>query len=429
METKNYGVNLELEEQQSKPEDWVFGVGSQKCFVQIPIQEREQYLPRGEHQAIGQEKMDCASRSPVNLLAEKFTYAYKNRLFSVENRTWLEKNGYVQDEKVDFSDRHLAILSGTTKSGNSLRAPVETLRSHKDTSKNIGLIPKLMFPQVNSWDEYYDKSKITPKMIKLGKEFLEHFTIKYDKVYDFLTGSREDLICVAGYAWPQPINGIYPRVDHQPNHAFMVFKPEYFAFDNYLDRNRPEDWIKQLATDYKFYKYGYRIFINENTFTQRITLMQKILELLKKILGLDKQIIEIIEKKTPPMPEPVVDPEPWLEPTQDEPKPTQYLWATKEQIISSIKKIAMEMDVDPELARRVAKCESGYILTAVCQNKGSRDRGLYQWNDYYHPDITDKMAFDPEISCRLFCKAIKNGRLSWWSASRACWDYDKKYLA
>ena len=88
-----------------------------------------------------------------------------------------------------------------------------------------------------------------------------------------------------------------------------------------------------------------------------------------------------------------------------------------------IRKIAIQQCVDPELAVRVAKCESGLDNKAINTNEGgSRDRGLFQINDKYHPEITDEQAFNPIIATEFFCKAFKAGNLSWWNATKTCWD-------
>lgn len=90
---------------------------------------------------------------------------------------------------------------------------------------------------------------------------------------------------------------------------------------------------------------------------------------------------------------------------------------------SLIRKIAKEEGIDPDLAVKVAKCESGLNWKALNVNTdGSRDRGLYQINDKYHPEITDDMAFNPMIATQFFCKAFKAGNLSWWNATRKCWE-------
>jgi len=89
---------------------------------------------------------------------------------------------------------------------------------------------------------------------------------------------------------------------------------------------------------------------------------------------------------------------------------------------------AVRAGVEPDLAVAVAKCESGFKENAInVNNGGSKDRGIYQWNDFYHPEITDEMAFNPETATDLFLKAVNQGHLNWWKASSKCWNADGKY--
>lgn len=84
--------------------------------------------------------------------------------------------------------------------------------------------------------------------------------------------------------------------------------------------------------------------------------------------------------------------------------------------------IAQQEKVDPQLAVAVAICESDLNPDAYNQNRNNTiDRGLYQWNDFYHPEIFDSCAYDPECACRKFCQAVKTDHLVWWNASRPCW--------
>ena len=304
------GLNLAKELAEQSQEDWIFGEFSVPCLAEIPENVREQYLPQGERQNMGQEKSDCASRGPVNIMECKFNWLWKNG--KLKNRQWLLDNSYVQDNKITFSDRFVAINSGTTLDGNSLKAPLEAIRKQ-------GMIPKQMFPQVERFDDYY--SGITDKMIKLGEEFAKRFTLNYEKVYenDYSELLKKDLLDVGGYAWPNPINGEYPNVSYPPNHCFIIFKrPMSYAFDNYEET--PNDWIKKLAEDYDFYSYGYRLYISEETVIQeccwqrflflfkrkfglstieRITILQKLAELYKQLMALiiKKKEVEQIEDK------------------------------------------------------------------------------------------------------------------------------------
>lgn len=91
-----------------------------------------------------------------------------------------------------------------------------------------------------------------------------------------------------------------------------------------------------------------------------------------------------------------------------------------------IRKIAKEEMVDPDLAVRVAKCESSLNPKAVNVNApDSIDRGVFQINSKWHPHVTEAQAFDVEFSTRYFCKAFKEGNLKWWNASKTCWDLTK----
>jgi len=88
-----------------------------------------------------------------------------------------------------------------------------------------------------------------------------------------------------------------------------------------------------------------------------------------------------------------------------------------------IREIAKEEGVDPSLAVRVAEAESTLQPMAVNVNtNGSIDRGLYQFNDKFHPEITDECAYTVECATRAFCKAVKEGHLSWWNASKEKWE-------
>lgn len=95
---------------------------------------------------------------------------------------------------------------------------------------------------------------------------------------------------------------------------------------------------------------------------------------------------------------------------------------SKEEVEKLIRAIAHTNSVDEELAVKVAKCESGLNCNAVNTNKdGSRDRGLYQWNEKWHPEIYDECAFDPTCATKKFCEAVRAGNLKWWDASKKCW--------
>lgn len=276
---KNYGLNLDLEQQHRSEKDWVYGALSQPCLASIPSGERKKYLPRGEVQKGVDDMMDCASRDPVNLLETKFNFLVRNKRILSENVQWLRDNGYIviyetEDgplEAVEFSDAFIAINSGTTRAGNSLIAPIDAIHT-------CGLIPKKDLPLVATmtFDEYHDPNRITARMINMGKEFLRRFPINYERVNEVHFGDvlKDDMIASAGYAWPDPVDGEYQRTDMIPNHAFLVFDlPKFNIFDNYFDV-LDGDFVKKLAADYDLVDFGYRVIISTEKVPQSTGLVK-----------------------------------------------------------------------------------------------------------------------------------------------------------
>lgn len=276
-------IDFEKEKREVSTEDYIFGATSTPCITNIAIPARGFYLPIGERQNIGSEKSDCATRSPINLLETKFNWLL--RMKKLKNVQWLEQNGYIKDNYIEFSDRYVAVLSGTTLQGNSLIAPLKAIHEW-------GLIPKAMFPQVPNAKDYYTQP--TDEMKALGKKFAEIFTINYERVYtkDLPTALENDMVGVAAYAWPMPVNGVYPRADDMPfNHAFLVWKPLYSAFDNYIDQV-DGDFIKALASDYNFYEYGYRVYISAENVNQP----ELQISIIKEIISKMRETISLLEK-------------------------------------------------------------------------------------------------------------------------------------
>ena len=92
-------------------------------------------------------------------------------------------------------------------------------------------------------------------------------------------------------------------------------------------------------------------------------------------------------------------------------------------IEEKIREIAKAYGVKEDLAVAVAKAESGLNPAAKNVNTdGSIDRGLYQINDKYHPEVSDAVAYETEGATKFFCYAVKQGNLNWWNASKAKWE-------
>lgn len=287
---KNFGLDIELEKSSQDGSEWQFGAASPKALFSIPIKEdRIKALPDGEVQRALEDMMDCATRGPINILEALFSYGVQNRLFSEGNIQWLRDKGYVQNvnslERVLFSDAFIAIKSGTRRTGNSMKAPIHAIYKN-------GLIPKVMLrlePWMK-WDDYHNPARITMEMEDLGRAFSKRFAINYEQVSagSLKQINEHEFLVVAGYAWDVPKRGKYQKTDKQPNHVFVSVHPEYTAFDNYID-SVGNDFIKDLAPDYRFDNTAYRIFISgEDQYVQdgwwSITFLTELIKKIKDLL-------------------------------------------------------------------------------------------------------------------------------------------------
>lgn len=82
---------------------------------------------------------------------------------------------------------------------------------------------------------------------------------------------------------------------------------------------------------------------------------------------------------------------------------------------------------DLRLLEAIVECESNFDSKAVKINRnGTMDRGLWQWNDYWHSEISDKCAFDQRCSTKEAIKLIKNDGINQWVCYKK--GLYKKYL-
>ena len=219
----------------------------------VPKEVRGAYLSRNENQNIGEEKMWCVTAAFHNWAENELTSAYNNSLLSKDDEAWLEGAGYInEDGQIELSDSFVAIGSGTTREGNSLKAPIDWARKN-------GMIPKKLLPQLHGFDETYDLSRVTDEMRDLAKEFARRFPFAYEQVQELQFSLNDDGCIVAVYAWPHPINGVYPRVENDPNHGVyrMVKFINHAVPDTYETAGT---FMKNLASNYNFMDAGYRCY-------------------------------------------------------------------------------------------------------------------------------------------------------------------------
>ena len=75
--------------------------------------------------------------------------------------------------------------------------------------------------------------------------------------------------------------------------------------------------------------------------------------------------------------------------------------------------------LDPIKAITVIDCESKWNLDAVSVNKnGSIDRGLWQINNKFHPEVSNLCSFSLECSTQAAIKIIKKSGWGQWVCSK-----------
>lgn len=264
--------NAKKEEREVNGTEWVYGA-IKKDLAQVPYDKRLLFLPLCTWQYNSlMDAMGCASRSPVNILSSKFTYFYHHDMHPAL-KSWLKQKGYVVGEgenaKVLFDETYIEILSGTTKNGNSLKAPLDAIRHH-------GLIPEMLpLEEGMTWEQYHDPNRITDEHRELGKEFKKRFVINYEIVPEdgFMEALQDDYIDVAGHGWNKPKNGVYERTNKSINHAFLLVDKAIHSYDDH------EQCIKLLAKDYRFFKWGYSISVTaQNPFPEETLQLFEVLK-------------------------------------------------------------------------------------------------------------------------------------------------------
>lgn len=134
---------------------------------------------------------------------------------------------------INFSERALAKMSGTKRTGNTMSAVAETIRTQ-------GLIPEKDWPldyeNCSSWEDFY--KDIPADILAKASDFLDEYEVKWEWLFDH-TKIKEalqyaPLVC-AIYAYPPQENGLYQKYSAWPNHNVLLYSADtaWRFYDNY----------------------------------------------------------------------------------------------------------------------------------------------------------------------------------------------------
>lgn len=240
----NHGVIHEI-----SPDAQIAGSATRQYLNQV-LKEDGDYrdyvpTPPKPQSGNGADSMKCVSGSYCSDAATITTYLYHTEQLDNEQQTFLENNGYFDENgRIAFDERMLAKESGTTPQGNSMDKVAAT-------AERIGLSPARPYDWSKfTWEDYYNPP--TPqKQFDLGKRFLELF--KLDNLWIVLggNGSNQDVqATIANYMKYGPLQFATTTHCTETTHVDGV---THDYFDSYAPWNRQRDiakvpalWVKQI---------------------------------------------------------------------------------------------------------------------------------------------------------------------------------------
>ena len=225
--SRRYGFQHDTDDHR----DYNFGEAFRSPEVLQPDGQWMKFLPEKEYQAHPSfEPSACVSFTTLNCLEI------------------LHKRKY--DEEINFSDRFLAYISGTERTGNSPRTVASALRKQ-------GTPEQAFWPfGGETFEEFYTK----PSAIAFqnAKRFLKNYQVNYEVVPTepklIMQALQSSPLGVSVSAWYQNDEGLYFKPEAIMNNHFTTLigyeeGKHWLVFDSYEANSAP---FKKIAWDTKF---------------------------------------------------------------------------------------------------------------------------------------------------------------------------------
>lgn len=434
MEDKNLGVLIAS----PRPKDYIFG-SSSNIVIDRKINNWSIYLPPFESQRNKiTDFLDCVTMSMIHHIEMELNYLMASNQLIDEALYFFHNNGYINNGSFQLSARFNAKLNGTdiTK-GQYLNVAGDCLRRD-------GFIPKSDWDISDSMSDTLYYIDIPIGLFAKAKKALWFIDVKYQWVNksDFPFVLQTSPIQVATEicsGWDS--GSVVNKCSGQPlQHATIIYGID--GLGNYEDLDHYPPYLQTLASDFEFpvnMQYVVTpkpIMLRNGMYGSNVLQLQKDLNTLGFFLAEDSsfgnktqtQVISF-QNKTGLKPDGIAGPLTLA-------KLKELTDTTlKDSIKDIIKDTCLLEGIDPELGIAVASCEGGLVNAKITRKNtnGSIDRGIFQWNDREHPEISDEQAFDPKQATIAFCKAVLTGHLGWWYLSQPNWsklvpvDVLKKY--
>jgi len=246
-----------------KDGDFVFGGGFIGTKEINPSGDWSAFLVKDEVQNKNQtETMACTTFGTINAIEVLMYFIFK--------------------QEFNFSERFIAILSGTNQGGNNPHTVAETIRKK-------GLINEIDLPfddSITTWDKFYSPWPMLKNLLNKGRKWLEEYDLKHEYVWtgDPLVAEKKRLIelalkrspiAISVYAWSGQENGIFQQLGSD-NHWCLCYKIDengnYCVFDSYDQTHK----VYSGEADIKSAKIYWITKLDHKP-----TLLEKMLKLLK----------------------------------------------------------------------------------------------------------------------------------------------------
>lgn len=224
----------------------------------------EQDLPSAEKQSgVYFDSMGCVSYGTNNVVETSINYQLRTNKIPKQTIEDMERLEYLKDGEVNFSDRALAKMSGTTRVGNYLVSVVDCVRKSGLIAESKWTFDPSQRTPVFDWDDYY--SPIPQALQDEAKKFNDLFDVKYSWLVAGGSATPKQIkewlkagpLLIASATCPGWGTGNVSACNLAVNHATMLYGVDdsgYKIFDHY------QPFEKRLALDYKI-PYIMRIIV------------------------------------------------------------------------------------------------------------------------------------------------------------------------
>lgn len=166
-------MNTGLIQEFQSPNDYVSGSSPLVPVVLMPSGDWTPFISTGEPQSKPFETYNCTAFSYTNLVETTINFYIATGTIKPAFLAFLQQYGYLDpDGKVNFSERALGSMSGTTSNGNRLGTVAETARK-------MGLAPNSLYPFGGAnIDQYYQKPP--QNVLDVAKRLLDFIDLPYE---------------------------------------------------------------------------------------------------------------------------------------------------------------------------------------------------------------------------------------------------------